>query len=83
MLDRSAERAGEDEVGAVLADLRHVGRQRQHLLADDRLRVGRRVDAVLLKPVATLYREKVPPLVRTGVSNFFGNLSDVWSAANR
>jgi phospholipid-binding lipoprotein MlaA len=40
------------------------------------------VDAVLLKPVATLYREKVPPLVRTGVSNFFGNLSDVWSAAN-
>ncbi|MBI5275246.1 MAG: VacJ family lipoprotein [Burkholderiales bacterium] len=40
------------------------------------------VDAVLLKPVATFYREKVPPLVRTGVSNFFSNLSDVWSAAN-
>jgi phospholipid-binding lipoprotein MlaA len=40
------------------------------------------VDRVVLKPVATLYREKVPPLVRTGVSNFFNNLSDAWSAAN-
>jgi len=40
------------------------------------------VDAIVLKPVATLYREKVPPLVRTGVSNFFGNLGDVWSAVN-
>jgi len=40
------------------------------------------LDAVLLKPAATFYREKVPPLVRTGVANFFGNLSDVWSAAN-
>jgi phospholipid-binding lipoprotein MlaA len=37
---------------------------------------------VLLKPVATLYRETVPPLLRTGVSNFFGNLSDAWSAVN-
>lgn len=40
------------------------------------------VDAVVLKPTATLYREKVPPLVRTGVSNFFGNLGDAWSAVN-
>ncbi|TFZ07321.1 VacJ family lipoprotein [Ramlibacter henchirensis] len=40
------------------------------------------VDAVILKPGATLYREKVPPLVRTGVSNFFGNLGDAWSAIN-
>lgn len=40
------------------------------------------VDRVLLKPTATLYREAVPPLVRTGVSNFFGNLSDAWSAVN-
>ena len=40
------------------------------------------VDSVLLKPVATVYREQVPPLVRTGVSNFFGNLSDAWSAVN-
>ena len=40
------------------------------------------LDSVLLKPVATYYREKVPPLVRTGVSNFFGNLGDAWSAVN-
>jgi phospholipid-binding lipoprotein MlaA len=40
------------------------------------------LDRVLLKPVATLYRDKVPPLVRTGVSNFFGNLGDGWSAVN-
>ena len=40
------------------------------------------LDRVLLKPVATLYRHKVPPLVRTGVSNFFGNLGDGWSAVN-
>lgn len=40
------------------------------------------VDRVVLKPVATLYREKVPPLVRTSVSNFFGNLGDAWSAVN-
>lgn len=40
------------------------------------------VDKVLLRPSATWYREKVPPLVRTGVSNFFGNLGDAWSAVN-
>jgi phospholipid-binding lipoprotein MlaA len=40
------------------------------------------VDAMVLKPVATVYREGVPALVRTGVSNFFGNLSDVWSFVN-
>ena len=40
------------------------------------------VDAIVLKPVATIYRAKVPPIVRTGVSNFFGNLSDGWSFVN-
>lgn len=40
------------------------------------------VDLVVLKPSATFYREKVPPLVRTGVSNFFANLGDAWSAVN-
>ena len=40
------------------------------------------VDRVVLKPVATAYREAVPALVRTGVANFFGNLGDVWSAVN-
>jgi phospholipid-binding lipoprotein MlaA len=40
------------------------------------------VDTVVLKPVAIAYREIVPPLARTGVSNFYGNLSDAWSAVN-
>jgi phospholipid-binding lipoprotein MlaA len=45
-------------------------------------RINEGVDAVVLKPSATFYREKVPALVRTGVSNFFGNLGDAWSAVN-
>ena len=40
------------------------------------------VDAVVLKPVATVYKENVPPMVRTGVSNFFGNLGDGWNFVN-
>ena len=40
------------------------------------------VDEAVLKPVATAYRDVTPDLVRTGVSNFFGNLRDVWSALN-
>ena len=38
-----------------------------------------RVDDAVLKPVATAYSEVLPSPVRTGVNNFFGNLSDVWS----
>ncbi|MGK5027027.1 MlaA family lipoprotein [Janthinobacterium sp. RB2R34] len=41
-----------------------------------------KVDEVALKPVATAYKNVLPSFVQTGVSNFFGNLSDVWSAAN-
>ena len=40
------------------------------------------VDSVVLRPVATVYRQNVPPLVRTGVANFFGNISDAWSFVN-
>jgi len=40
------------------------------------------VDAMLLKPAATAYKEVTPAVVRTGISNFFGNLEDVWSFAN-
>jgi phospholipid-binding lipoprotein MlaA len=40
------------------------------------------VDALVLKPTATAYRNVLPPLVRTGVSNFFSNLSDPWSGVN-
>lgn len=40
------------------------------------------VDRAVLRPVATAYRDAVPSLVRQGVSNFFGNLGDVWNLAN-
>jgi phospholipid-binding lipoprotein MlaA len=40
------------------------------------------IDEAVLKPVAQAYRDVVPELVRTGVGNFFGNIADVWSAAN-
>ena len=40
------------------------------------------VDGAVLKPVATVYRDATPDLIRTGVSNFFGNLRDVWSFVN-
>ena len=46
------------------------------------LKFNEGVDSLVLKPVATVYRKHVPPLVRTGVSNFFGNMSDGWSAVN-
>lgn len=40
------------------------------------------VDRAVLKPVATTYRDVVPRPVRTGVSNFFSNIGDAWSAIN-
>jgi len=40
------------------------------------------VDEAVLKPVATAYVNVTPSPVRTGVSNFFSNLGDLWSAVN-
>ena len=40
------------------------------------------VDSVVLKPVATVYQNATPALVRTGVSNFFTNIGDAWSFVN-
>jgi phospholipid-binding lipoprotein MlaA len=40
------------------------------------------VDDAVIKPVATVYKELLPQPVRTGVGNFFGNLSDAWSFVN-
>lgn len=40
------------------------------------------VDRTVLKPTATAYKNVVPGFAQTGVSNFFGNLSDAWSAVN-
>lgn len=40
------------------------------------------VDEAVLKPAAEGYEKALPGVVRKGVTNFFGNLGDVWSAAN-
>ncbi len=40
------------------------------------------LDQAIVKPVAQAYQNTVPSPVRTGVNNFFGNLSDVWSFVN-
>lgn len=40
------------------------------------------IDKAALKPAATVYKKVLPSFVQTGVGNFFGNLSDVWSAVN-
>lgn len=40
------------------------------------------VDSAVVKPIATGYEAVVPKPVRTGVGNFFGNLSDIGSLAN-
>jgi phospholipid-binding lipoprotein MlaA len=40
------------------------------------------VDTAAIKPAAELYAKVLPGFVRKGVSNFFGNLGDVWSMAN-
>ena len=39
-------------------------------------------DEMLLKPVAQGYRAVLPEMVRTGVTNFFSNVEDIWIAAN-
>lgn len=40
------------------------------------------LDRTLLKPVATVYHDATPELVRRGVGNFFANLKDAWSFVN-
>src|SRR4051794_26519563 len=39
------------------------------------------LDKAAIKPVAQAYSD-LPSFVQTGVNNFFGNLGDVWTAAN-
>ena len=41
-----------------------------------------KVDQVIYKPVAQGYKAVTPQFVRTGVTNFFGNLGDMWSMVN-
>lgn len=40
------------------------------------------LDRAVLKPVATGYEEAVPVPAKTGVSNFFGNIADVFIGVN-
>lgn len=40
------------------------------------------VDQAVLRPIATTYQSVTPQPVRTGVSNFFGNIGDLWSMVN-
>jgi phospholipid-binding lipoprotein MlaA len=40
------------------------------------------LDSSIVKPVATAYIAGVPSLIRTGVNNFFNNLTGVWTVAN-
>lgn len=40
------------------------------------------IDRVVVKPVAQAYTYVTPQPVRSCISNIFGNLGDVWSAAN-
>ncbi len=40
------------------------------------------IDQAVFKPVATVYKDYTPQLVRTGVGNFLGNLEDAWSFVN-
>lgn len=41
-----------------------------------------RLDEAVFKPVARAYVNVTPQLMRQGVSNFFGNFADAWSAVN-
>jgi len=40
------------------------------------------LDKAILKPIATLYADIFPPIVRRGVDNFYANMLDPWSAVN-
>lgn len=41
-----------------------------------------KVDQVALKPAAEAYSDYLPSFVQTAISNFFGNIGDVWTAVN-
>lgn len=40
------------------------------------------VDSAVMKPVAQGYRAVLPGFIRTGITNFFSNLEDVWITVN-
>ncbi|HET8694352.1 MAG TPA: VacJ family lipoprotein [Aquabacterium sp.] len=40
------------------------------------------LDRKVMRPVAQAYQRVTPDFFRTGVSNFFGNVKDIWSTTN-
>jgi len=44
--------------------------------------VHQAVDGAVIKPIAQAYVAVVPELIRTGVSNFFGNIDDLFTGIN-
>jgi phospholipid-binding lipoprotein MlaA len=40
------------------------------------------IDKAALKPAATVYQDVLPSFAQVAVGNFFGNIGDVWTAAN-
>ena len=48
----------------------------------DMTKFNEAVDGAVLKPAATAYKTVTPAVVRTGLSNFFGNLTQLWTALN-
>ena len=44
--------------------------------------VHQTVDGAIVKPIAQAYVANVPELIRTGVSNFFGNIDDLFTGIN-
>ena len=40
------------------------------------------IDKAVFRPAALVYRDATPSVVRAGISNFLGNLEDVWSFVN-
>lgn len=40
------------------------------------------VDKAVVRPIAEVYKEVMPTLVRRGIHNFFENISDLWSFVN-
>ncbi len=44
--------------------------------------VNEGADALVFKPLAQLYELVTPQFIRTGITNFFANISDVWTAFN-
>ena len=40
------------------------------------------LDRTVVRPVASAYRDITPKPIRTGVTNFFANIADVWSTVN-